>query len=143
MAEATEDATLYHATADANLDSIAHNGMRPGSYWTSSLSLALYYAETIKDEGNKPVILRTSIEELLQIDPAALQPDLPGIDEPITSVIGMSEERVQEKWAKSRQTWQSCLEIIGSLKFSASVPPWLIHHENGAPRGARWTHTQT
>ena len=89
---------LFYVTAKSKVDSILMKWLRAGSYWSASERLTAYYAETVEDEGDEPVVLRISLEHL---DEAFLRPDMPGIEEPITTAIGMKEAEVVEAWTKS------------------------------------------
>lgn len=111
---------LYHITDSKNLDGILAEGLRANSYWTDSLDLSDYYAETVRDEGGIPITLSIELDNL-NLDAASLEPDYPGIEEPITTVIGMSEDEVLEAWGKSDQTWQDSLSIIGSLRCRQAI----------------------
>jgi hypothetical protein len=108
--------TLYHATAADALDSIRSEGVRPFSYWTTNEDLAAYYQECLEDEGQHSVILALKVATPLE---APWAPDYPGLEEPITTVIGMSEEEVREEWdslSKEEETAQACLDLIGSVR---------------------------
>lgn len=122
---------LYHATDEENLPSIAREGMRTGSYWTSLEKLATYYAGTVEDEDKVSAILVVDLADLEAAAKAGgveLEPDYPGIEEPITSVIGMSQQRVWEQWRNS-MGWQGCLDLIGSLRCPVPVPAALLRLE--------------
>ena len=114
---------LFHATSARNLLSIAREGLRSGAYFTSCDDLLAYYEETVEDEGATPAILQVS---LLGLAEAALLPDMPGIEEPITTVIGMSEDDVQDLWNSSGQTWRDSLEIVRSLRYASQISPEMI-----------------
>lgn len=123
----SETTVLFHATARSNLDAIARDGLRPGSYWTDNPDLASYYAGTVEDDGEDAVVLRVALNDLLSLDGSALVPDMPGIEEPITSVVGMSEDAVHDAWQQSEaKDWRACLELVGSLKFTQSIAPTLL-----------------
>lgn len=51
------------------------------------------------------------------------EPDLPGVEEPITGALGRSEAEIQELWAASDQTWRDSLEIIRSLRCPVPIAP--------------------
>ncbi len=117
--EALEDTILYHVTSASNVERIQQEGVRPVSYWSTD-DLVDYYSETIVDEGGQPVVFRISLNDL---DPQLIEPDYPGIDEPITTVIGMSEEKVHQVWEASSQTWNDSLKLIGSIRYRGVVRP--------------------
>lgn len=115
---------LRHVTASHLLESIASEGIRPGAYLLNTDDLESYYLETVQDEGHEAVILAVDLSTL---DKKALKPDQPGIDEPITSAIGMDEDEVWEAWEETkRKDWQACLELIGSVMYAKAIPPELI-----------------
>lgn len=43
-------------------------------------------------------------------------------DPPSASVINMREDEVSEAWEQSKETWQDCLSLIGSVAYEATVP---------------------
>lgn len=114
---------LYHVTAKSNLPGILANGLLPGSFWTTDEALADYYRETVSDEGQEPVLLAVKLEDL---EPEALAPDMPGLEEPITTVLDLSEDEVWRKWQRSDQTWQESLEIVSSLCYERNIPVDLL-----------------
>lgn len=114
---------LYHVTSLANLASIAETGLRPLSYWTSNENLAHYYAGTIEDEGGQPVWLTLNLD---QLEAYACSPDRPGLEEPITTVLGMTEDEVWEQWVESGCKWMDSLRIIGSLRYHRVIPAELL-----------------
>lgn len=109
---------LYHATSLLRLAGIHREGMRAGSYWASNDELADYYVETIEDEGQAPVILQV---ELSDLDEAHLMPDRPSLDEPITTVIDLDEEQVQQLWSESDKSWKASLDIVQSVRYMAPI----------------------
>lgn len=110
--------TLYHITNRENLLSIAKNGMRPNSYWSSSLDLADYYKETVEDEGHLPIILTVDLNKLKEL---VIEPDYPGIEEPICTKLDKSDEDVWDEWERSGQTWIDSMRIIHSLRVRDSI----------------------
>ena len=110
---------LYHATARRNLPSIMEEGLRPVAY-IGREDIAEYYAETVQDEGEEAV--------LLEIDPTCLdrlrlEPDYPGLEEPLSYTLGMSEEDILDQWSECPDTWQASLELIGSFRCLDTIPP--------------------
>lgn len=113
--------TLYHATDADALDSIRAEGLRSFSYWTSNDDLAAYYQECLEDEGKNTVLLAIRVKTPLT---APWAPDFPGLEEPISTVIGLSEEEVREEWdplSKEEETPQACLDLIGSVRSEACI----------------------
>jgi hypothetical protein len=120
------NAPLYHATNIDDLGSIACEGMRAGSYWASDKHVHDYYCSTVRDEGNEDVSLTVELSEL---EPVWLQPDWNGIDEPLCFTLGMDEDEIRELWDGSSQDWRASLEIIGTLRYDAVIPPDKIYYE--------------
>lgn len=124
---------LRHATSAANLASIQAEGLRARSYWAATDEVLDYYAETITDEGDDVVVLAIGLHELLEFAKARglqLEPDHPGIEEPITSAVGKSEGQIHEAWYASPRTWRDSLSIIGSLRFAGAIPATILYVEN-------------
>lgn len=113
----------YHATSISKLASIREEGLRAGSYWTVSMPLAEYYAETVADEGETPIILVIPLSLLSHEDRSA---DHNGVSEPIMSVVrdisGLSNEsQVWSAWESSAQDWQASIGLIGSFVFTRPI----------------------
>lgn len=119
----------YHVTAADGLPGVAQEGLRARSYWAFDEALTQYYAECIREEGQEPVILSLPLEVLVAFDP---MPDRPGLQEPITTVVGMDEEEVWDAWEATDQTWQACLDLIGSLMCNAPIPATVLQQYNPA-----------
>lgn len=116
-------ALLFHATKRDALSSIAEEGLRELSYWSDNDSVCAYYSETIKEEGDESVILVIDLDALVRlVGNDAIEPDHPGIDEPITGALDKREEEIWEAWDESRQDWRDSLEIIHSLRVRAPIP---------------------
>jgi len=109
---------LYHATPFSNIESILKTGLRPGSFWCANTDLLDYYVETIEDEDQVAAIIEVKIE---LFDPEFFTPDFPGLSEPISLVIGIKEDRVWPLWLKTEQSWQACLELIGSVRYNKTL----------------------
>jgi len=117
---------LYHATKRENPPSIAEAGLRAGSYWAADENLLDYYVETIEEEGDEAVVLVLDLQplaEYLLSRGVALEPDSPGIEEPITGALGRSEHEIWRAWANSCETWEDSLRIISSVRCPSVVPP--------------------
>ena len=129
------NAWLYHATSRANLDSIRAEGLRPGAYLAEDEALADYYLETIADEGASPVLLRVA---LANIPVSSLAPDMPGLEEPIMTVVrarsGLrDEEAVWKAWESAHPRHAGrCLELIGSCRCVAPLPPSVVQIRDDA-----------
>jgi len=125
----TNTPMLYHVTASHYLPSLAEGGLRSRSYWASDEALSAYYADCLREEGHEPVVLTLPLEVLMRFE---LMPDRPGLEEPISTVVGMDEEEVWDAWEATDQTWQACLDLIGSLMCNAPIPATVLQQYNPA-----------
>jgi hypothetical protein len=111
---------LYHATAEDNAESCLRDGVTPTSYWATE-DLIDYYVESVEDDGHEAVVLAVDLSEL---DEALLEPDYPGIEEPVVfSAMGKRDQQVWQEWEASTKTWRDSLEIIGSIRYRGVVKP--------------------
>lgn len=133
----TDTPLLYHVTAAQHLPSLAQEGLKPRSYWASDEALSAYYADCIRDEGHEPVVLTLPLEVLMRFE---LMPDRPGLEEPISTVVGMDEDEVWEAWEETGQTWKDCLDLIGSVMCASPIGAEVLVEHNPslkpAPRKA-------
>lgn len=116
---------FYHATARAKLASISNQGFRAGCYFAAWPEMSNYYLETIRDEGDEPVLLAIDSSVL---DASLLRPDRPGIIEPITTVVRRmtdlsDEEEIHEAWDQSSKNWKASLDIVGTVKYEGVIDP--------------------
>lgn len=121
----SDNRTAYHVTTLNNVSSIMDHGLRDVSYWATDLALVEYYSSVVEDEGEIPVVVLIPLEDLkgMQVTHQLMfEPDDPGIAEPITSVVGMSEKQVIAAWGEAEGTWEECVELIGSFRVRGSVP---------------------
>lgn len=109
----------WHVTSQEALLTIAQDGLRGGSYWTTDENVRDYYMETVQDEGHHPVVLVCRTDQLQAFSP---EPDRPGLQEPITTALGMSEEEVWDGWDATDKTWKDCVELIGSFRVKDPLP---------------------
>lgn len=117
---------LYHATSRRKAEAFLKDGIPAHvSYWGVE-EIAAYYAETVEDEGLAPVVLSVALSDL---DESMLRPDMPGIDEPITTVIGCREPDVLSAWTACDGTWRDSLDIIGSVSFIGTIPASVLREE--------------
>lgn len=110
---------LFHATDAANLDGLRTEGLRGPSYWSARDDIHSYYIETIEDEGKDPLTLIVDIDDLLA---GLLEPDMPGLEEPIATVLGMREEDIRAAWENGDRSWSACLDLIGTLLYRGDLP---------------------
>lgn len=113
------DGYLYHVSPSSNAKSISNTGIQPVSYWSIG-KITDYYEEEVTEDSGEAIVFKVPIS---QFDESLLEPDYPGIDEPLTYTLGMSEDDVQEAWDKSDQSWRDCLDIIGSVRYRGIVRP--------------------
>src|SRR3546814_406173 len=111
----------WHATSAANIDAITRDGLRGPSYWSTDEDVLAYYIETVQDEGDSACIIEV---DLSSIDEAWLEPDLPGIEEPVK--CSLSDEEIWEDWQRSDQTWQDSVEIVGSVRCRETLAPGML-----------------
>lgn len=110
----------WHVSDTTKLASIMQNGVRGGAYLTTNSDVIAYYLEAVEDEGRAPVLIKMDLSGLPD---GSFAPDKPGLDEPITTALGKSEEEIWSEWEHSDKTWNACLEIIGSFRCMVHVPP--------------------
>jgi hypothetical protein len=124
---------LWHVTSADAADAIARDGMRPGSYWTCDDALADYYAGCVRDEGSEPVTLRTT---LARIPLSARLADRPGLQEPITSVLGREDDlraRYDETLARTGSAWMASLVALRSLRCADRLPAAVLERLPASP----------
>lgn len=124
---------LWHVTERQHLPDILANGLRAGSYWADSKELVEYYQKCVVMEGKEPVILQAPLSSLLEFTPG---PDRPGLEEPISLVIGMGEDEVWERWEETSMGWQDCLALIGSIRLKDPVPAEVFRVMDSQPSAA-------
>lgn len=121
LIEMVDQTVLYHVTPAQNVEKIQREGVQPTSYWSIG-DLVEYYSETVHDEGFEPAVFVVSLSEL---DASLIEPDYPGIEEPITTAIGKSEQTVWTEWEASTKSWEVSLNLIGSIRYKGVVRPSL------------------
>ena len=114
---------LKHVTSNDNIPSIIRSGLRAHTCLSGNDGLTEYYAETIEDDDEIPVILGIDPDKL---DHTLLQPDINGVEEPIMSLVrGISncrdEEALYDAWMGSTQDWHASLKLIGSVSYSGII----------------------
>lgn len=128
---------LYHATDRAKIASVMENGLNARSCLTSNYGQALYYAETIEDEGCGSTIIELDLDALVaSVGDESLIPDYPSISEPITTTLDLSEDEVHEAWEASEGTWRDSLEIVNSIVCTVTVPSELLSCDDYATTAA-------
>lgn len=124
---------LYHATDADKLDLYLSDGIPAGSYWANEF-VSEYYQEDYDGDG---ILLKIPLASLMG---KTLAPDQNGIDEPITSCIGLTEPEIHELWidgyteAMGYETpedhpkhkgldnsWANSLKLIGSLRVDEVI----------------------
>ena len=118
---------LIHITTEKCLSSIATEGLREMSYWAEPGRVSDYYAETVRDEEEVPVEIRLPLSVL---EGLGMDVDVPGIEEPLTYTLGMSEEEVAEEWEGMEPTWQNSLALIGSCRCTRIIPVSVLLEHN-------------
>jgi len=110
---------LYHGTTTEFLDVIGEEGFSGESYWTSNQTLAGYYADiAAEDEGGESYILKVPFSKF---DSSKFGPDRVSILEPITFIIGKTEDEVLAEWDASGKTWQDSLRIVDSVSYYGAL----------------------
>jgi hypothetical protein len=118
---------LYHATDRAKIASVMENGLNARSCLTNNFDQALYYAETIEDEGCVSTIVELDLDDLVaSVGDESLIPDHPSISEPITTTLDLSEDEVHEAWEACEGTWRDSLEIVNSIVCTVPIPAVLV-----------------
>lgn len=120
------DGALYCAIPAEDAEKALRDGVPDRLTYWAVLPLAEYYAEAVEDDGFQPVILKISLANL---DQALLEPDHPGIEEPITTVLASTEDLVLQAWENSDQSWRASLDLIGSLRHRGPIAASLLSTE--------------
>jgi hypothetical protein len=112
---------LYHGTSETAYQQIMAKGgvMKPG-YWGTE-AIATYYAEVAAEELGPQEEYAIIKVPLSRFNKSQLIPDSASVAEPITGVLGRSDESLFEEWETSAGTWQDCLRIYGSVSYNASI----------------------
>jgi hypothetical protein len=118
---------LLHTTSVDVMEGIANQGLLEMSYWARPGAISDYYAETVTDEGKQPIALRLPLSILATFQP---EPDHPGLEEPLTYTLGMSEDEVWRQWSHTGETWQECLDLIESIRVRAAIPAEILIEHN-------------
>jgi hypothetical protein len=139
MAADYQPVDLYHVTSLKNLMAIARDGLRAHSYWSADTDVSAYYMETVADEGETPVTLVINQRQLAS---HALAPDMPGIEEPITSALGKSESDIHdgEPGAMRSRRAQAAIKterfqswFAGSKAVALDGQPQVLYHGSKSP----------
>lgn len=118
---------LLHTTSTDILERLANDGFTGISYWARPGAVSDYYAETVQDEDKQPATVRLPLSVLAAFGP---EPDRPGLEEPLTHPLNMTEEEVWEQWEETGQTWQECLELIESIRVRQPIPAAIVLEHN-------------
>ena len=113
---------LLHGTSSVFLKRIHQSGLSVlPIYLTDNEDVAEYYAEEVVEQhGGEEIILKIAFGAL---DPNAIEPDYPSIEEPLTYTLGVTEEEVWEAWEASNRTWQDSLNIVDSVRYKKPITP--------------------
>lgn len=115
------DGTLYHATDSDSVESCLRDGLKPTSYWAIG-AVAEYYVGCHDDEGSEGVILAAKLDDF---DESLFEPDYPGLEEPVIYSLGKRDEQIWSEWEASEKTWRDSLRIIGSVRYTGVVKPYI------------------
>lgn len=120
----------------ANMPAIRENGLNEGTYFVSSHfhdyeKLIDYYAEVVNEESPAGYVILSVKGEFLSDE--HMEPDRPGIAEPITGAIGKTDNEVIDSWLRvdGEGTGRDTLNIIGSMQYSKRIPVEHITIESG------------
>jgi hypothetical protein len=116
------DSYLYHGTSDKNLNNILEKGILNKSCWGSE-SIAFYYAECVVDEiGGNPILIKMPFKNFAD---NKFEIDWPSISEPITTILGQTDEELIDLWSKvpNDGTWLDCLNIFHSVIYKGDIYP--------------------
>jgi hypothetical protein len=110
--------TLSHGTSSTDLAAILGNGIPSPSCWGTE-AIALYYADvTAEEDGGQPVVITVP---LARFDINKLVPDEATVAEPITTVLGASDDMLYEQWQQCAGSWRDSLRIYGSVKYMGEM----------------------
>jgi hypothetical protein len=84
--------------------------------------VAEYYVSVCDDEGDAGVMLAAALSDF---DESLLEPDFPGLEEPVTYSLGKRDEEIWTEWEASGKTWRDSLRIIGSVRYRGLIKPYL------------------
>jgi hypothetical protein len=113
------DGFLYRAVSRNRAEEALANGIPVGTTFWAVLPIADYYAETVEDDGDDPAILKIRFDAL---SPDMMGPDMPGIEEPINTVLSSTDSLVYEAWCEGRGGWRDSLDLIGSVRYDGAIP---------------------
>ena len=110
---------LFHGTSAKAWAHIQRRGLC-GRVYLGSRRVATYFAEEAAEDDDSSEVLLA-----VRVPTAPLEPDWPGLEEPITYTLQTREEAIAAAWAASRQTWRDSLRIIESVRLYADpcIPP--------------------
>lgn len=112
------DGFLYRAVSRDRAEEALEKGIPLGTTFWAVLPIADYYAETVEDEGDDPAILKVRFEAL---SPDLMGPDMPGIEEPINTVLSSTDALVYEAWCEGGGGWRDSLDLIGSIRYEGAI----------------------
>lgn len=129
---------LIHITTADAIEQIRQEGLRPRTHFIEedSPEIASYYAETVRDEGKRPVRIEVELADLLVLgdEGVVMAPDWGGIEEPLTHTLKRSEDDIWEEWEASDKSWRSCVELIGTCRVEVAIPAEVLRLPAAMPR---------
>lgn len=111
---------VFHATALDNLGDILELGFKQGTYFTTTMALAEYYAESVEDDDGRPAVIIGVPVSALNME--HIGPDYIGLEEPITSATGYSSDTaVYNAWEDSDKSVAAAVAITNSFKYATAL----------------------
>lgn len=118
---------LIHITSVGAIEKILVDGIRGVSYWAKEGAVSWYYQALFEDEGIRATAIELPLDVLEQYQ---LEPDYPGLEEPLTHPLGMREEEVWEAWENTGGTWKDSLDVIQSVRVRLAIPAEVVLEHN-------------
>lgn len=119
--------SIHHVTNSKNLEGIFSKGIPINSYWVTDLDIVDHYLDEIENEGGEPIVISAYLKDVTEYvakNGSVLEPDYPGVDEPISKA---EEER--QAWLGAE--WRSCVQLIDRLRCPIVLPASLFMRPYG------------